>query len=106
MSDHGYNWSEVDGRQNPFLMIKGIGETHPMQISEAPISFTDMQTAFDRLLDGKKSDQIFDWKEGDERERRYLRHVYGEEWHLEEYMQKGKAADTASMYPTGRVFDQ
>ena len=53
--------------------MKGMNEHHDtMQISEAPIAYDDLQEAYQRLLDGAGSDQVFDAKEGDERVRRYL----------------------------------
>ena len=73
MADHGYNGmgeKEEDFlRQAALLLIKGRNEQHDtMQISEAPISYEDLQEAYVRLLDGAQSDAVFDWKEGDTRE--------------------------------------
>ena len=108
MADHGY-WTYWDdkllGRSNPLLAVKGIGESHPMALSEAPISYEDLQECFSRLLDGKDSSQVFDAKEGDQRVRRYLSYNYLEEGHIVEYEQTGYATDLATMVPTGRVFD-
>ena len=59
-----------------------------MQISEAPVSYVDLWDAYMRLMDGKQSDAIFDWKEGDTRERRYLRYSFSETDHLVEYIPK------------------
>lgn len=108
MADHGY-WTYWDdkllGRSNPLLAVKGVGESHEMKISEAPISYEDLQECFSRLLDGDASDQVFDAKEGDQRIRRYLSYNYLEEGHIVEYEQKGYATDLSTMVPTGRVFD-
>ena len=108
MADHGY-WTYWDdkllGRSNPLLAVKGVGESHEMKISEAPISYEDLQECFSRLLDGDASDQVFDAKEGDRRIRRYLSYNYLEEGHIVEYEQKGYATDLSTMVPTGRVFD-
>lgn len=106
MADHGYNWGEVSGRQDPVLMIKGMGESHKMQVSNAPVSYDDLQEAYRRLLDGKESAQAFDWKEGDKRERRYLWYEWAVDEHLVEYMQPGKASDTDAMYRTGREYNE
>ena len=76
------------------------------QISEAPISYEDLQEAYVRLLDGAQSDAVFDWKEGDTRERRFLEYAPGNEKHMVEYLQKGHAQDLTTMVPTGRVFDR
>ena len=108
MADHGY-WTYWDdkllGRSNPLLAVKGVDESHPMALSEAPISYEDLQECFSRLLDGKSSDQVFDAKEGDQRVRRYLSYNYLEEGHIVEYEQTGYATDLGTMVATGRVFD-
>ena len=111
MADHGYNGmgeKEEDFlRQAALLLIKGRGEHHDtMQISEAPISYEDLQTAYGRLLDGAQSNSVFDWKEGDVRERRFLEYTPGDEEHMVEYLQKGHAQDLSTMIPTGRVYDR
>ena len=113
MADHGYNGQgdETDRdvwlRPSPLFLVKGMGEQHDtMQISEAPVSYADLWEAYMRLMDGKQSDAIFDWKEGEERERRYLRYSFSETYHLVEYSQKGHAQDLDAMELTGRVFDR
>lgn len=107
MSDHGYIWDpEFDyGRQNPLFMVKGRNEHHEFRVSEAPVSFDDLQIAFERLENGNLSDEIFDWKEGDQRDRRFLFFKYLEEDHMVEYIQKGDAWNPETMSETGRVYD-
>lgn len=108
MSDHGYCWQtgyDV-GRQNPFLMIKGLNESHPFKEDNAPISFEDLQDAYIKLLDGYWCEDLFEWKEGDERTRRYLMYKYTEEDHMQEYFQEGNAADPSTMYPTENRYDR
>lgn len=106
MSDHGYDeeGTEEYGRQNPLLMIKGRNEHHDMQISQAPISYDYLQSAYMRLLDGAKGDEVFDWKEGDKRDRRFLFYWYLDEDHMTEYIQTGEASDLTTMVPTGVEF--
>ena len=113
MADHGYNGSlEEMGdaawmRQCPLFMVKGMDEHHDtMQVSEAPVSFEDLQEAYCRLMDGKQSDEIFDWKEGDTRERRFLWYSFLDEDHMVEYMQTGHAQDMDTMVPTGREYNR
>lgn len=113
MADHGYNGSLAESgdeawmRQCPLLMVKGFNEIHEtMQISQAPISFKDLQEAYVRLLDGNQSDAAFDWKEGDVRERRFLKYSFLDEDHMQEYMQTGYAFDRDTMIPTGREFNR
>ena len=72
-----------------------------LQISSAPISQSDYLEAYTRLLDGKQGDAIFDYKEGDARERRFLFYDYDEPTHFYEYMQTGYAGDVDTMYFTG-----
>lgn len=116
LSDHGYNISgdavripqrdeDCTQRQHPILFIKGLQESHDLQISGAPISYEDLVGAYSRLLDGALSDEVFDYQEGDYRERRYLLYKYTDENHMVEYLQTGYAGDESTMVPTGRVFD-
>ena len=94
-------------RKPPLLLIKGMGETHDtMQISQAPISFEDLQEAYTRLLDGKQSTAAFDWKEGDVRERRFLKYSFLDEDHMQEYVQTGYAFDRNTMKATGREYNR
>ena len=113
MADHGFNGSldesgdEAWMRQCPLLLIKGFGENHDtMQISQASVSFEDLQEAYVRLLDGKQSEAVFDWKEGDVRERRFLKYSFLDEDHMQEYMQTGYAFDRDTMIPTGREYNR
>lgn len=116
LSDHGYNieGDAVDtpqrnenetGRQHPVLFIKGLNESHDFQVSGAPISYEDLVDAYYKLMDGAASDDCFAYKEGDQRERRYLLYKYLGEDHMVEYVQTGYAGDESTLVPTGRVFD-
>ncbi len=111
MSDHGYGDGDVpEGRQNPIFFVKGFEETKDkMLISDAPVAHEDLQGAFAKLIDDEKSTDIFDWKEGDERNRRYLFYVFHSKEnykHITEYNITGHAADDSSLIPTGREFSQ
>ena len=105
ISDHGYNIEDDESsekRQHAILFVKGVGEHYDeMQISGAPISQSDFMEAYTRLLDGKTGTEIFDYKEGDVRERRYLFYEYDEYLHFYEYMQTGYAGDEETMIFTG-----
>lgn len=116
LSDHGYNieGDAVDtpqrnenetGRQHPILFVKGLNESHDLQVSGAPISYEDLVEAYYKLMDGAASDDCFAYKEGDQRERRYLLYKYLGEDHMVEYVQTGYAGDESTLVPTGRVFD-
>ena len=109
LADHGTNNSpEIDtadptGRQNPILFIKGIGEEHGYEESDAPISFDDLQDAYLALLDGKGGKDVFPIEEDAVRQRRYLSYTLYD-YTLTEYSQEGDAADADTLTPTGRVF--
>ena len=110
MSDHGYASSEDPTlntlQQHPIILIKGLNERHDeLLVNNAPVSFEDLQLAFQRLLEGKQSHEVFDWHEGDYRERRFLLYEWTDPNHFEEYVQTGQAEDMDTLVPTGRVFD-
>ena len=92
MSDHGHGSGFDD---NPILFIKGFNEHHEMQINDAPISYDDLQEAYARLLLGKSSSELFDYQEGDYRERRFLFQDDDDNPMeiMEEYIQKGHAGN-------------
>ena len=109
MADHGYGYREGEtisllDRANPFLMVKGVGENHEFKIDEAPISYEDLQEAYARLLDGKTGNEVFDWKAGDKRTRRYLNYAFTKEYYIEEYFTDGYADDVFAMIPSGKTF--
>ena len=107
MGDHGfqYHWKDrLEGRCNALLAVKGVGERHDMRLSEAPISYEDLQEAYQRLLDGKSSQEVFDAKEGEERPRRALLYWHGYEERLYENIQHGYASDADAMWYTGNCY--
>ena len=106
-ADHGCNLADElldEGKQNPALLIKGLKEDHPFRLNDAPVSHDDLQQAYLLLLDGASSDQVFEWKEGDVRERRYLLSDVLIESDITEYVSVGHAADTDALKPTGNVY--
>lgn len=50
MADHGY----YEDRQNPLLLIKGKNEHHEFNVSEASVSYYDLQEAYIDLLEGSE----------------------------------------------------
>ena len=105
MADHGYNsgLEEDDVTRNhmPFLCVKGLSEHHELNISDAPISAEDFIEAFEKMEQGAKSTEAFNYKEGDERKRRFI--LYNGHW--VEYEQTGHVFDIENFKPTGVVFD-
>ena len=81
MADHGASTYKGGGYvQSPILCIKGFDEIHGFKISEAPVSYEDLQDGFINLLNGKTGEEIFNVKEGDERTRTmYYTHYIGQQ---------------------------
>ncbi len=52
-------------RQNPLFLVKGVGESHPLQTSLVPAAYEDLQDAYVRLMDGAAGDAIFPYQEGE-----------------------------------------
>lgn len=109
MADHGYNWEDLGDsstRQNPILFIKGIGEEHEFGESAIPVSWEDLQETYEKLLAGKDSMSVFDWEEGEYRQRRYLYYEFNKEDKIYEYIQSGHVRDYETFKPTGRIYEQ
>ena len=107
LSDHGYGENGTDeGRQHSILLAKGFGEHHDYAVNEAPVSFGEMQSICDVLLDGGMSDEISTYRAGDSRERRYMLSsiISTKNNQFTEYMQTGYAGDLKTMQKTGRVY--
>lgn len=112
MADHGFNYENdvtygyASKRQNPLVMAKGFGERNEaLQVSDKPVSFDDLQTAYQRLMDGVSGRELFDFVPDDRDTRRFLYYVYLDEKHLAEYEWKGKAYDITAGEPTGVTYD-
>ena len=104
LADHGYDGNSMgEGRQNPMLMIKGIGETHEFAVSDAPLSYEDLQSAYLNLLSGQPAEQAYPVSNRPEG-RRFLFFEYNGEEFLEEYRQTGYADDWSAMVPTGNKY--
>lgn len=105
MADHGYNYYDYVGRQNPILYIKGIDEHHEMIKSDIPVSYEDLADEYLELLKGKSSQELF--KNIDySRKRRFLLYEYTKEDKMVEYEQNGKAWDETTLLPTGKEFNR
>lgn len=100
-------------RSNPLFLVKGFDESHSQMIyNSAPVSFVDLSVAYERLLNGMSSEDIFDWSEGDARERQYFVYnsslVDGEIVSTNdieyEYLITGHAGDFESITSTGKMY--
>lgn len=108
MSDHGFDpQDEVSayGRQNPLFLVKGVGESHPLQTSLVPAAYEDLPEAYVKLMDGAAGGDIFPYKEGEKRERRYI--FYENTNHvMQEWMQTGPAWDFGAYRATGVTYQR
>lgn len=112
MADHGFDEDyglvegveACEGRQNPIFLVKSLNEKHEMMVSQAPVSYDDIQRAFVDLLEGKSSSDIFDYKEDDERERRYIYYDFVYDEYMYEYTSEGHASDKDAMVFTGNEY--
>lgn len=105
MSDHGYNFNEYVGRQNPILFIKGINEHHDMITSDKPVSYEDLNEIYMDLLNDKTSEELLpniDYN----RTRRYILYEFTKEDHMMEYEQRGTADNEETLVPTGVEYNR
>ena len=107
MSDHGtgihLDGSEtLEGRQHSIFLAKGFGEQHDYAVNEAPLSYADLQTVYQRILNGNSSDELIDYQAGDQRDRRFLEAT--DDGVLVEKIQKGAAGDFDTIEATGNIY--
>jgi membrane-anchored protein YejM (alkaline phosphatase superfamily) len=101
MADHGYG-KTINDRSNPILYIKGKNEKHNYKVSNIKVSFIDLIPAFKQLINGDKTDKIFNEVNG--QERRYLLYEYTNPDVLIEEIQKGNAWDEDTIVESGKKF--
>ena len=104
LGDHGCEGDGITGRHNPVLLIKGIGERHSFRESDAPVSYADLEAAFESLLEGSSGDSVFDCSPGEIRERRFLTMYLDRDGTAFEYVSEGHASDLSSMVSTGHSY--
>ncbi len=115
MSDHGYVDAEKEdpalkaqGRQNiqrahSVFLAKGFGESHDYAVSDAALSYDDLQKVYAKLLSGSTGENLVEADKN--RQRRFLN--YRQEdlaSGFEEMLQSGEADDITSFKPTGTVY--
>lgn len=108
MADHGY----LQKRQSPLFMIKGKGEEHSFTVSrDIQLAYTDLQSIYDNILEGKTSaEEIVDIPKGN-RERIYRYYKWNVDLGYEsyardltEYSVYGDCRDEDNLIPTGNVY--
>ena len=106
MADHGYTevYDSLLGRSNPFLMIKGVKESHPLTISEQPASYEDLQNIYQMLCDKADSGSLIPYSDNEPRTRRFLSYDYNTESIISEYFQDGYASDFNRLKASGNVY--
>lgn len=110
LADHGYQPAQgkpenyILSRYNALLLIKGAGEKHDLVYSDKPVSFLDLPQAYDDLLDGKQSGELFPEAEFP-RTRTVIWYEYCLEQHMVEYQTDGKATEWDKFRETGSVYD-
>lgn len=117
MSDHGYNAAPEGStlaeirqhsamRSHSIFLAKGFGEQHDFAVNEAPLSYEDLLSVYDKLLNGSESSLLIDWKKGDVRERRFLNYQQENlaQNGFEERIQTSNADDFDTLLPTGVVY--
>lgn len=108
MADHGFDPQDETsayGRQNPLFLVKGVGESHPLQISQVPAAYEDLPDAYVRLMDGAAGEKIFPFDDGVNRERRYI--FYENTNHvMYEWMQTGPAWNFEDYRATGVTYQR
>ena len=103
LADHGY----CQERQAPMLLVKGVGEENAFSITEAPVSFEDLQEGFIELMLGKNAKEIFPVKEGEDRIRKfyyytrdYSNDITEQTFKIREYEIEGHAFENNTMTVT------
>lgn len=111
LADHGETYDdEGEVKQNPLLMIKGKNERHEFRTSKTPVSYVDLQTIYQRLLEGSGADEATDiLSVGDERT--FYRYDFELEKADEDYfppirecVTTGEAKDMDSLEYTGTEY--
>ena len=117
MSDHGYEVTpgaknleeekmQSARRGHSIFLAKGFGEKHAFAMSEAPLSYEDLQQVYTKLLQGSTSENLIEWQKGETRQRRYLNYQQENlsKNGFEELLQTGYADDMTTLRPSGRQY--
>ena len=76
MADHAANEYDTSSfLQCPLFLVKGMNENHEFVQSELPVSYADLQTGYQNLLQNTNTDNIFELEEGPR-----IRYLYHSKW--------------------------
>ncbi len=107
MADHGY----LQLRQSPIFLVKGKADSHEFEIDDRQLAYTDLQSIFANILNGKTTaDDIVDIPAGN-RERIYKYYKWNVDLgydsyarDLTEYRVYGNCWEPDNVVPTGNVY--
>lgn len=105
LADHGYESAEKIARFNPVLLIKGFDEHHKMSISDKAVVHTDLISAYNDLIDGKKSSELFS-DIGNTRHRNFIKYEYLSENTMYGFETDGKAWESDKFKFTGEYYNR
>lgn len=115
MADHGESSDETgEWKQNPMLMVKGKNEHHEYKESDISISYADLQTIYQNLMDGKTGLEVFDGVDTSlDQSRLFYRYFYSHETlgsekfpELTEYVSTDHASSIGGFKATGNVYSE
>ena len=75
MADHGY----YDKRSNPLMLIKGVGEEHPFEVSDKMISYDYLQDIVISLCESKPSADAVKEDKSEQNGRKYLYYAWNKD---------------------------
>ena len=104
LADHGASkYTNFWGRQNPMFLIKGINEHHEYNVSDEALTYENLITIFEDLMNGKKATELSS-NVDDSGVRRFLFYPDNYDKTIVEYKTTGKAWDLDSLKETGAVY--
>ena len=106
LADHGYaDHVHSESRQNPLLLVKGIGESHDFAVSDVPVSYNDLPVLYQNLLDLKTGEEAMPSSKG--KPRRFIQYEYDNLNLLTEMILENATADQSdALKATGKVFSR
>ena len=106
LGDHGYEDKiHSHTRQNPFLMIKGWNEIHPLNVSKLPISYDYLPEIYQNLMDGGTGEDVIPDIARTNPPRRYMEFRFDELNELTELtLENAFANDVEALKPTGKIY--
>ncbi|MBQ9828116.1 MAG: sulfatase-like hydrolase/transferase [Lachnospiraceae bacterium] len=105
MADHGHNGMS----QNPTLFIKNRNEKHAFKKSSVKVSFADINTVFEHLVEGNDADEAY-MKSLERKSREYLYYSWDDSWDrtylpaMKQYFTEGFAGDEDEFVFTGEEY--